>query len=141
VNREIERGNNNILTNLLTRLGNVFPIEHEPADATLHQALIAATAHVNQRDAPRRTEPKDYPVEEGSYKPGKNKRKYNYEQGELEIWELVLRAVNDLKSEVGSLKRLLLVAEHGITQEEPPRKSNQQGAAGQENVRDPKSKN
>ncbi len=36
MNREIERGNNINLTNLLTLLGNVFPIEHEPADATLH---------------------------------------------------------------------------------------------------------
>jgi hypothetical protein len=139
MNRDIERGNNINLTNLLTRLGNVFPIEHEPADATLHQALIAATAHVTQRDAPRRTEPKDQPVEADSYKPGKNKRKYNSEQGETEIWERVLRAINDLKSEVGGIRRLL--AEHGITHEDLPRKSNQQGAAGKENVRDPKSKN
>jgi hypothetical protein len=55
MNREIERGNNINLTNLLTLLGNVFPLEQQPADATLHQALIAATAHVTQRDAPRRT--------------------------------------------------------------------------------------
>ena len=47
----------------------------------------------------------------------------------------MLRAVNDLKSEVGGIRRLL--AEHGITHEDPPRKSNQQGAAGKENVRDP----
>jgi hypothetical protein len=139
MNRDIERGNNINLTNLLTRLGNIFPIEHEPADANLHQALIAATAHVTQRDAPRRTEPKDQPVEADSYKPGKNKRKYNSEQGETEIWERVLRAINDLQSEVGGIRRLL--AEHGITHEDLPRKSNQQGAAGKENVRDPKSKN
>ncbi len=51
-----------------------------------------------------------------------NKRKHNYEQGEPEIWERVLRAVNDLKSEVGGIRRLL--AEHGIVHEDPPRKSN-----------------
>ncbi len=48
-------------------------------------------------------------------------------------------AVNDLKSEVGGFRRLLV--EHGIMHEDPPRRSNQQGAAGKENVRDPKSKN
>ncbi len=32
MNKEIERGNNINLTNLLARLGNVFPIEHEQAD-------------------------------------------------------------------------------------------------------------
>ena len=55
MNREIECGNNINLTNLLTRLGNVLPLEQQPAGATLHQALIAATAHVTQRDAQRRT--------------------------------------------------------------------------------------
>ncbi len=49
MNRDIKRGNNINFTNLLTLLGNVFPIEHEPADATLHRALIAATAHVTRR--------------------------------------------------------------------------------------------
>jgi hypothetical protein len=81
MNREIKRGNNINLTNLLTRLGNVFPLEQQPADATLHQAFITATAHVTHRDAPRRTEPKDHPVEVDSYRHGTNKRKHNYEQG------------------------------------------------------------
>ncbi len=53
-----------------------------------------------------------------------------HEQGETEIWERVLRAINDLKSEVGGIRRLL--AKHGITHEDPPRKSNQQGSAGNE---------
>ncbi len=55
MNREIERGNNINLTNLLTRLRNVFSYEQQQADATLHQALLAATTHISQRDVPRRT--------------------------------------------------------------------------------------
>jgi hypothetical protein len=78
MNREIKRGNNINLTHLLTLLGNVFWPEQQLADATLHQALIAAIAHVTQRDVPRRTEPKDQPVEEDSYKHCKNKRKHHY---------------------------------------------------------------
>ncbi len=53
--------------------------------------------------------------------------------------ERVHRAVNDLKSRVGGFRRLLI--EHGSMHEDPPRRSNQQGVAGKENVRDPKSKN
>ncbi len=67
------------------------------------------------------------------------KRKYNYEQGKPEPWEQALRAVNDLKSEVCSFSELQI--ERGIMQKVPPRRSNQQGAAGKENVRDLKSKN
>ena len=53
MDREIERGNNINLTNLLTLLGNVFPPEQgQPADATLHQALLAATMRTSQRDSP-----------------------------------------------------------------------------------------
>ena len=63
MNREIERGNNINLTNLLTRLGNVFPPEQgQQADATLHQVLLAATMCTSQRDIPRRSEPKDQPI-------------------------------------------------------------------------------
>ncbi len=122
MNREIERGNNINLTNPFTRLGNVFPLEQQPADATLHQALIAATAHVTQRDTPRRTEPMDHPVDADSYKHSKNKRKLYYEQGEPEQWEWVLCTVNDLKSEVGGFRKLLV--EQGIMNEDPPRKCN-----------------
>ena len=44
MDREIELGNNINLTNLLTRLVNVFPPEQgQQVDATLHQALLAAT--------------------------------------------------------------------------------------------------
>ena len=92
--REIERGNNINLTNLLTRLGNVFPPEHceqgQPADATLHQALLAATMRTSQRDIPRRSEPKDQPNYVKSTRNGKAKHKYDYEQGEPEPWERVL---------------------------------------------------
>ena len=91
MNREIERGNNINLNNLLTRLGNVFPPEQgQPSDASLHQALLAATMRTSQRDIPRRSEPKDQPNDDESTKYGKSKRKYNYEQGELEPCERVL---------------------------------------------------
>ncbi len=53
----------------------------------------------------------------------------------------MLQAVNDLKSEVGCFSELLI--ERGIMHEDPPRRSTQQGAAGnlKEKVRDPTSKN
>ena len=92
MNREIERGNNINLTNLLTRLGNVFPPEQgQQVDATLHQALLATTMRTSQRDIPRRSlsEPKDQPTDTESIKPGKSKRKYDYEQGEPEVQRLV----------------------------------------------------
>ena len=77
MNREIELGSNINLTHLLTRLGNVFPPEKEqPVDATLHQALLAATMRTSQRDIPRRSEPKDQPTDTESIKHGNSKRKY-----------------------------------------------------------------
>ena len=139
--REIERGNNINLTSLLTRLGNVFPPEQaQPADATLHQALrlLAATMRTSQRDIPRRSEPKDQPNDVESTRYGKAKRKYDYEQGEPEPWERVLRAVNDLKSEVGGFRKLLV--EHGIMLDDPPRRPTQPRAAGKENVKEQRSK-
>ena len=99
MDKEIERGNNVNLTNLLTRLGNVFPPEQaQPADATLHQALLTTTMRTSQRDISRRSEPKDQPNDFEGTRSGKAKRKYDYEQGEPEPWERVLQAVNDLKS-------------------------------------------
>ena len=81
----IERGNNINLTNLLTRLGTVFtPAQGQPADATLQQALLAATMRTSQRDIPRRSEPKDQPNDTESTKHSKLKRKYDYQQGEPE---------------------------------------------------------
>ena len=91
MNREIERGNNINLTNLITLLGNVFPPEQgQPVDATLHQALLTAPMSTSQRDMPRRSEPKDQPNDTESTNSGKSKRKYDYEQGEPEPWERVL---------------------------------------------------
>ena len=66
-------------------------------------------------------------------------RKYNYEQGEPEPWERVLRAVNDLKSEVGGFRKLLTYA--GLAPAEPLPKPRQPCAAGKENARDSKLKN
>ena len=139
MDREIELGNNINLTNLLTRLGNVFPPEQaQPDDATLHQALFAATMRTSQRDIPRRSEPKDQPNDAESTRTGKAKRRYDYEQGEPEPWERVLRAVNDLKSEVGGFRKLLV--EHGIMHDDPPRRPTQPRAAGKENVKEQRSK-
>ena len=77
MNREVEKGNNINLTNLLTRLGNIFPPgQDQPADVTLHQALFTATMLTSQRDIPRRSEPKDQPNDAESTKYGKAKRKY-----------------------------------------------------------------
>ena len=79
MSREIESGNNINLANLLTRLGNVFtPEQGQAADATLHQALLAATMRTSQRDIPRRSEQKDQPNDAESTKYGKAKRKYDY---------------------------------------------------------------
>ena len=85
MDKEIERGNNINLTYLLTRLGNVFPPEQgQPVDATLHQALLAATMRTSQRDISSRSEPEDQPNDVESTRYGKAKRKYDYEQGEPE---------------------------------------------------------
>ena len=89
MNREIEHGNNINLTNLYTRLGNVFPPEQElPADVALHQALLASTMCTAQRDTQRRSEQKDQPteIESNLNKAGKSKRKYDCEQEEPEPW-------------------------------------------------------
>ncbi len=53
--------------------------------------------------------------------------------------DLVLCAVNDLKSEVGGFRKLPI--ERGVMHEDHPRRSKQKSAAGQENGRDPNSKN
>ena len=89
------------------------------------------------RGTQRRSELKDQPADTESIKPGKSKCKYDYEQGEPEPWDPVLRAVNDLKSEVGGISKLLI--ERGIMQADPPRRPIQQGATGKENVKDQRS--
>jgi hypothetical protein len=86
-----------------------------------------------------RTEPKYPPTEADRQKPGKSNRKYDHEQGEPEPWELVLRAVNDLKSEVSCFLKLLIERASGIMHEDIPRRPNQQGSKA--NGRDTKSKN
>ncbi len=100
---------------------------------------IQSSQFTFQGDIPCRTEQKDQLIEADSNKHCKYKRKHNYKQGEPEPWEWVLRAVNDLKSKVSGFSKLLV--EHVILHEDPPFRSNQKGAAGKENLRDPKSKN
>ena len=92
----------------------------------------------SQRDIPRRSEPNDQPNDAGSTRNGKAKRTYDYEQGEPEPWEQVLRAVNDLKSEVGGFRKLLI--ETGIMLDDPPRRPAQPSPAGKENVKEQRSK-
>ena len=92
----------------------------------------------SQRDIPRRSEPKDQPNDVESTRNGKAKRKYDYEQGEPEPWERVLRAVNDLKSEVCGLRKLLV--ERGAMRDDPPRRPTQPSAAGKDNVKEQRSK-
>jgi hypothetical protein len=124
MNREIERGNNINLTNLLTRLGNVFPPDQEPpADAMLHQALLAATTRTTQRFNTRRSEQKEQHMESESNKTGKLRRKQDYEQGKPEPWDRVLRDISDLNflnSEICCFKKLLIDA--GLVADEPLRR-------------------
>ena len=55
-------------------------------------ALLAATMCTTQRDIPRRSEQEDQPMDSDteSNKPGKLKRKQDYEQGEPDPWDWVL---------------------------------------------------
>ena len=93
--------------------------------------------HVPEGYTPQ-SEPKDQPNYTESTKYGKSKRKYDYEQGEPEPWKRVLRAVNDLKSEVGGFCKLLV--EPGIMLDDPPLRPTQPRAAGKENVMGQRSK-
>ncbi len=57
MNREIELGNDIDLNLLLTRLGNIFPPQDDPADdSSLHSAMIASVSHAPLPQ--RRNEPK-----------------------------------------------------------------------------------
>jgi hypothetical protein len=74
MNREIELGNNIDLNLLLTRLGNSFPPQDDPADDnSLHAALIAIASHALQPQ--RHNEPKTRPADLGNDKSHRGKRK------------------------------------------------------------------
>ncbi len=65
--REIELGNDIDLNLLLTRLGNIFPPQDDPADDnSLQAALVASVSHAPQPQ--RRNEPKTRQVDLGNDK-------------------------------------------------------------------------
>ena len=67
MNREIELGNDIDLNLLLTRLGNIFPPQDDPADDnSLQAALVASISQALQQE--RRNEPKTRPVDLGNDK-------------------------------------------------------------------------
>jgi hypothetical protein len=74
MNREIELGNNINLNLLLTRLGNVFLQQDDPAyDNTLQEALVASVSHVPQQQC--RNELKARQADLGNNKTQCGKRK------------------------------------------------------------------
>ncbi len=89
-----------------------------------------------QRNNTRRSMQKEQHMESESNKTCKLKRKQDYKQGEPEPWDRVLRAINDLKSEVGGFKKLIIDA--GLAPVEPLRRPRQPDAVGKENARDSK---
>ncbi len=78
MDRKIELGNDidlNLLL-VLTRPGNIFPPQNDPADYnSLHAALVASVSHASQQE--RRNEPKTRPlaVDLGNDKSHRVKRK------------------------------------------------------------------
>jgi hypothetical protein len=112
-------GNDIDLNLLLTRLGNIFPPQDDPADDnSLHAAMIASASHAPQPQ--RRNEPKTRPADIGIDKSHRGKRKQEVRDtysGEISTLDRILRSLNDVKSEVGGFRKLLL--DHGFTQEYP----------------------
>jgi len=119
MNREIELGNDIDLNLLLTWLGKFFPPQDDPADDnSLHAAMIASLSHVPLLQ--RRSEPKTRPADIGSDKSHRGKRKQDArdtDAGETSTLDRILRSLNDVKSEVGGFRKLLL--DHGFTPEDP----------------------
>jgi hypothetical protein len=139
-NREIELGNDIDLNLLRTRLGNIFPLQDDPADDnSLHAVPIASVSHAPQPQ--RRNEPKTQPVDLGNDKSHRGKRKQDArdtDAGEISTLDRILRSLNDVKSKVGGFQKLLL--DHGFTPEDPTpsTKQRQYAAAGKENGQEPK---
>jgi hypothetical protein len=140
MNREIELGNDIDLNLLLTRLGNIFPPQDDPADDnSLHAALIASVLHAPQQQ--RLNEPKTRPADLGNDKSHRGKRKQDArdtDAGEISTLDRILRSLNDVKSEVGGFWKLLL--DHGFMLEDPTpsTKQRQYAAAGKDYGQEPK---
>jgi hypothetical protein len=135
MNREIELGNEIDLNLLLTWLGNIFPPQDDQADDnSLDAALIFSVSHAPQQQ--RRNEPKTRPADLWNDKYHRGKRKQDARDtkaGEISTLDRILRSLNDVKSEVGGFRKLLL--DHGFTPEDPTpyTKQRQYAAAGKEN--------
>jgi hypothetical protein len=115
MNREIELGNDIDLNLLLTRHGIFFPPQDDPADDTsLHAAMLASVSHAPLPQ--RRVEPKTRLADIGYDKSFRGKRKQDArdtDAGETSTLDRILRSHNDVKSEVGGFRKLLL--DNGFT--------------------------
>jgi hypothetical protein len=140
MNREIELGNDIDLNLLLTRLGNIFPPQDDPADDnSLHVAMIASASHTPQPQ--RLNEPKIRPADLRNDKSHRGKRKQgarDTDASEISTLDRILRSLNEVKSEVGGFCKLLL--DHRFTLEDPTpsTKQRQYATAGKENGQEPK---
>ncbi len=112
-------GNDIDLNLLLTRLGNIFPPQDDPAeDSSLHADMIASVSHAPLQQ--RRNEPKTRPADLGNDRSHRGKRKQDARDtdvGEMFILDRILRSLNDVKSEVGGFRKLLL--DHRFSPEDP----------------------
>ena len=132
MNKEIELGNDIDLNLLLTRLGNIFPPQDDPAeDTSLHAAMLASFSHAPLPQ--RRGEPKTRPADIGYDKSFRGKRKQDArdtDAGETSTLDRILRSLNDVKSEVGGFRK--------PEDPTPSTKQRQNAAAGKENRQEPK---
>jgi hypothetical protein len=121
MNREIELGNGTDLNLLLAWLGNNFPPQDVLADDNALQAvLLTSVSHVPKPQ--RRNEQKARQADAGNDKSHLGKRKQEVRNhdtyaGESSMLDHILRSLNDVKSEVGGFRKLLV--DHGFTQEDP----------------------
>ena len=103
MNREIELCNDIDLNLLLTRLGNIFPPQDDPAeDTSLHAAMFASVSRVPPPQ--RRSEPKTHSADIGNDKSFRGKRKQDArdtDSGEASMLDRILRSLNDVKSDIG----------------------------------------
>jgi len=139
MNREIELGNDIDLNLLLTRLGNIFPPQDDPAeDTSLHSAMFASASRVPPPQ--RRGEPKASSADIGNDKSFRGKRKQDArdsDSADPPMLERILRSLNDVKSEVGGFRKILL--DNGLLTEDPaPSTKQRHAAAGKENAQEPK---
>ena len=106
MNREIELGNDIDLNLLLTRLGNIFPPQDDPAeDTSLHAAMLASASHapLPQRRGELKTRPADIEYDK-SFRGKRKQDARDTDAGEISTLDRILRSLNDVKSEVGGFR-------------------------------------